>query len=95
VSEKGHTQTDDHGQHLDGPGSNVSIRLIGMDRPFVAAVGIAIAIALAIVALWYGMQAEREARLAEYYNIDLEMYVAKQGLTPPPDPWRHKEGKNP
>lgn len=83
-------QIDDHGQKVDGSGSNVSIRLVGLDRPFIAALGIAIAIAISIVGVWYGMQAEREARLAEYYNIDLEMYIAKQGLTPPPDPWRHK-----
>lgn len=47
-----------------------------------------VALALSCFAVALGWQAEREARLAEYYGIDLEVYIAKQHLTPPQDPWR-------
>lgn len=52
-----------------------------------------LALALSFFSIALGWQAEREARLAEYYGIDLEVFIAKQHLTPPQDPWRniHKE----
>lgn len=52
-----------------------------------------LALALAFFAVALAWQAEREARLAEYYGIDLEVYIAKQHLQPPPDPWRPKQEK--
>lgn len=41
------------------------------------------AILAALIAFW----ADREARLGEYYAIDLEIKMAQAGLHPPPDPW--------
>ncbi len=52
-----------------------------------------LALALSLFSIALGWQAEREARLAEYYGIDLEVYIAKQHLTPPQDPWRNKHHK--
>lgn len=32
-------------------------------------------------------RAEREARLAEYYAVDLKEFLAEKGLHPPQEPW--------
>ena len=42
-----------------------------------------IAILACLVAFW----ADREARLGEYYAIDLEMKMSQAGMHPPADPW--------
>lgn len=52
-----------------------------------------LSLSLSFFAVALAWQAEREARLAEYYGIDLEVYIAKQHLTPPPDPWRKHQEK--
>lgn len=62
-------------------------------------IGIIIAIAFAGIAIYIAdhsadhalnvaNQAQTESRMAEYYAISTEMYLAQHGLTPPPDPWR-------
>ena len=40
-------------------------------------------------------RAQRTANLAQYYTIDQEVYLYKQGLTPPRDPWALKQKGNP
>ena len=86
-----------------------NIRLVGFDRPFLAAVAVALSLFTLVgggVAVTFmhntameaardakdsALQAQRDARLAQYYNIDLEVYIAKQGLSPPKDPWRKQK----
>jgi hypothetical protein len=88
VSEKGHTQTDDHGQHLDGPGSNVSIRLIGMDRPFFSALAVVLALAAMVLAFFAMTQADRTDAKAVYWLQRDESFLeelANQGYKVPPD----------
>lgn len=70
---------------VQGAGQAVNVRLIGYDKP----IFVAIAIALAVLAIVLAVVAEREARLAEYYAVDLKIYIVQQGLHPPQDPW-HK-----
>jgi hypothetical protein len=72
-----------------GNASAVSIRLVAMDKPFFIALAVTLAIGAGVMAFW----AEREARLAEYYAIDLEMKMAQAGMHPPPDPWRKDTGE--
>lgn len=51
------------------------------------------AIYVAILAFLVAFWAEREARMAEYYGVDLEVALAKHGYPVPPDPWgRLKDG---
>jgi hypothetical protein len=54
-----------------------------------------LALSLSLVSLYIvatrTSETEREARLAEHYDIDLEVFLAKKGLNPPPDPWRQRK----
>lgn len=58
---------------------------------------IILALSLSLVSLYVVAsrtnETEREARLSEYYAIEMETYIAKQGLKPPADPWQHQEEK--
>lgn len=45
------------------------------------------AIYVAILALIVAIWAEREARLTEYYAVDLEIWARDHGMKPPADPW--------
>lgn len=78
------------GSENSGTGAAVTtiVKMVGFDKPFFTA----LAIALTVGALIYAGVAEREARLSQYYAIDLEVYMLKQGLKPPPDPWRENHG---
>lgn len=53
------------------------------------------AIYVAVLAFLVAFWADREARLTEYYAVDLEMKMSQAGLHPPPDPWGKLKGKNP
>lgn len=53
------------------------------------------AIYIAIGALLLAFWAEREARLGEYYAIDLELRQAQAGMHPPADPWGKAPKENP
>jgi hypothetical protein len=81
----------DESQKAESGGTNVRFHLVGFDRPFLTALAVCLSV-VAIGGLYVvhtdALRAEREARMAQYYNIDLEVYMAKQGLNPPPDPWR-------
>lgn len=79
-------------QSAETRGSGQSVNIIMPNARWQNAVLVA-ALAFAMFAVALGWQAEREARLAEYYGIDLEMYIAKQHLQPPPDPWGHNKPK--
>jgi len=50
-------------------------------------IALGLCFALGIVALIVAVQSEREGRMAEYYGVDIEVYLAKSGLHPPADPW--------
>lgn len=82
------SQTDDNSQAAGTGGACVRVNLVGFDRPLV----VAIAVTIGLVAIGLAWQAEREARLAEYYAVDLEMKMAAAGLHPNPDPWVKHEG---
>lgn len=72
------------------------ITFLGRDLPLhviLTAFAIAVCVGISLEAWHTAYEAEREARLAEYYGIDLEVYIAKQHLTPPADPWRGKPNK--
>lgn len=66
-------------------GQTVFMKLVGYDKPFFTALAVIGSIAAGIMAY----NADKDARLAQYYNIDLEVYMAKQGLNPPTPPWGH------
>ncbi len=72
-------------------GSSIaSIRLVGFDRPFFTAIAVAIAMGAMLLAFY----SEREARMAEYYAVDVEVCIIKgicpnpSGAKVPADPWR-------
>lgn len=81
-----------------GPGSSSVSVVIPADqfKPFsFMGIGVILAIAISIglggFSLFVSMNAEREARMFEYYSVDLQMYMARNGLHPPPDPRRKLE----
>lgn len=86
----GHTQTDDH-RVTGEQGANVTVVRVEQPKesPWKQPAIYVAALAL-IVAIW----GEREARLGEYYAIDLEMFARDHGLNPPPDPWGHYKPKD-
>jgi len=85
----GHKQTDDHSKAVHGSGSITEVKLIGFDKPLLTAVALAMAALALIIAFW----AEREARMGEYYSMDMEVYLLKQGFKPPQDPWTKGDHK--
>lgn len=86
-----HHQTSDESIKAERGGHIQNIRLeIPPDKLRWQSAVLIIATAFAISSFVLAFQAEREARLAEYYGIDLEVYMAKQHLQPPADPWRGK-----
>lgn len=72
----------------NGSGQAVVIRMVGFDRPFFTALAVTLALAACVGAYLV----HSEARMAEYYSVDLEVYMLKQGFKPPPDPWRQNHG---
>ena len=84
------TQIDDHGQRAEGSGSNVSIRLVGYDRPFFTA----LALAVSILSAFYSFEAGRQATQAVYWLQRSEAFLEQlsaQGVHVPPDLLNHKE----
>lgn len=89
-----------------GPGSSAVNIVIPADqfRPL-SFLGIGVILALAVAlglggySLFVAQNAEREARLSEYYAVDLELCLLKNicknpnGVPVPADPWgRHQHG---
>lgn len=84
-----HRMSADESIHANNAGHVQNIRLeIPPDKLRWQSAVLILSLSLAMFAVALAWQAEREARLAEYYGIDLEVYVAKQNLHPPADPWR-------
>lgn len=53
------------------------------------------AVYLAVLACLVAFWADREARLGEYYAIDLEIKMSQAGMHPPADPWGKSKGMKP
>jgi hypothetical protein len=94
------TASSDESQKAESGGANVRLELVAFDKPLLVALAMALSLFTLIggaVGLLYvqdmALQAQRDAKLAQYYNIDLEVYMAKQSMNPPSDPWRSKQPK--
>lgn len=72
-----------------GSGSAVNIRLVGTDKPLITAV----AIAIALVAIFLGAQAKTESRLSQYEYEQLREFMSSKGYPLPPDPSKPAEQK--
>lgn len=89
------TNLSDASMKVENGGSIASIRLVGFDRPFFTALAITVALGAMLLAFY----AEREARMAEYYAVDVEVCILKgicpnpNGAQVPADPWR-QDGKD-
>lgn len=64
-------------------GQTVYMKLVGYDKPFFTALAVIGAIAAGIMAY----NADKDAKLAQYYAVDLKVYMAQHGLNPPQPPW--------
>jgi hypothetical protein len=64
--------------------------ILALDRAGDARADAAYAKAKAEEARIAAENADHNAKLAQYYTIDMEVYLYKQGIQPPPDPWRQK-----
>lgn len=73
-----------------GSGSAVNIRLVGTDKPLITAV----AVALALVALFLGNQAKTESRLSQYAYEQLREKMSEKGYPLPPDPFKPADETN-
>jgi hypothetical protein len=75
-----------------GSGQSVSVIISDTAARWLVIVFLSFAAAYAVVRAETShdaaAHAQQEADLAKYYTIDMETYLYKQGLTPPPDPWR-------
>lgn len=85
------------GQSAHTQGSGQSVNIIMPNARWQNAV-IAAALAVALCSFVVSWQAEREARLSEYYAVDVELCLLKKvcnnpnGVPVPADPWGHSKG---
>lgn len=91
MNETGHRQTDDHAKTINGPGSIVELKLVGLDGRFFAA----IAVALSLMCLLYAFKCDRDLAQDAYWRQRTESFLetlATQGYKVPADLLPSKRG---